>query len=147
MNVLLTTDGSPDALYAIHEAIRLLPLVGAQVTVVAVANPLGSLPSAGAMDAMGGLLVSERLDEIAKVDLEAALGVLAGKGIVAKTIERMGDPTSVILDAAHEMAADVIVVGSHGVGALQRWLLGSVTDQLAHRWTGALLAIPHRKAS
>jgi nucleotide-binding universal stress UspA family protein len=146
MIVLLTTDGSPDSLHAIHEAMRLLALTSAAVTVVSVANPLGPIPSAGTLGSMGAGLISERLDEVAKVDLEAAVGVLAGKGIIATTVERMGDPATVILDVAHEIGADLIVVGTHGAGAIQRWLLGSVTDQIAHRWTGALLAINPKKA-
>ena len=140
MKVLLTTDGSPDSLHAIHEAVRLLPLATAEVAVVAVANPMAPLPSAG-LGSMGTVMVAERLEELALVDLEAAKGVLAGHGIHATVIERMGDPATVIDQVGHELGADVIVVGAHGSNAIERFLLGSVSDALAHRWHGALLVI------
>jgi nucleotide-binding universal stress UspA family protein len=39
-----------------------------------------------------------------------------------------GSPRSVILDEAESWGADLVVVGSHGYGAWQRFLLGSVSQ-------------------
>jgi nucleotide-binding universal stress UspA family protein len=44
-----------------------------------------------------------------------------------------GDPAESIIDAAESEGADVIVVGSHGRGALGRALIGSVSDQIVRR--------------
>ena len=48
---------------------------------------------------------------------------------------RMGDPGQVACDRAEELAAELIVVGSHGRTGLTRMLLGSVAERvvrLAH---------------
>ena len=42
-----------------------------------------------------------------------------------------GSPKSVILEEADAFGADLIVVGSHGYGAVERFLLGSVSQAVA----------------
>ena len=46
-----------------------------------------------------------------------------------------------ILDSADEEGADLIVLGSRGLGAVQRFLLGSVSDRVAHHAKCAVLIL------
>jgi nucleotide-binding universal stress UspA family protein len=46
-----------------------------------------------------------------------------------------------ILDAADEEEADLIVLGSRGLGAVQSFLLGSVSDRVAHHAKCAVLIV------
>jgi nucleotide-binding universal stress UspA family protein len=43
-----------------------------------------------------------------------------------------GDPVSVILEQAETLAADLIVLGTHGRRGFDRWVLGSVTERVLH---------------
>ncbi|XP_059436204.1 universal stress protein A-like protein [Corylus avellana] len=43
-----------------------------------------------------------------------------------------GDPRNVLCDAVEKHQASVLVVGSHGYGAIKRAVLGSVSDCCAH---------------
>ena len=43
-----------------------------------------------------------------------------------------GDARNVLCDAVEKFNADVLVVGSHGYGAIKRVVLGSVSDYCAH---------------
>ena len=42
----------------------------------------------------------------------------------------LGAPASRFLDEARELEADLVVVGSRGLGAVERAVMGSVSDQL-----------------
>jgi nucleotide-binding universal stress UspA family protein len=46
------------------------------------------------------------------------------------TTTSQGDPADAILGMAEEVEADLIVVGHRGLGALQRWLQGSVAEKV-----------------
>ncbi|KAG1365238.1 universal stress protein PHOS34 [Cocos nucifera] len=43
-----------------------------------------------------------------------------------------GDPRNVLCEAVEKHHADMLVVGSHGYGAIKRTVLGSVSDYCAH---------------
>jgi nucleotide-binding universal stress UspA family protein len=43
-----------------------------------------------------------------------------------------GDPAAVLLDVAGDVGADLIVVGSKGMAAASRFLLGSVPNRVSH---------------
>jgi nucleotide-binding universal stress UspA family protein len=140
MNVLFATDGSRASLAAIRGAFKFLPVATARLHVVAVANPLGALPGYDGM-ASGAMLIVDQLEQAARADLIAAQTMLLAACIEATTEELEGDPASSILDAAHRFGADLIVLGSHGKGALSRFFVGSVSDRVSHQWPGAVLII------
>lgn len=50
----------------------------------------------------------------------------------AKTVVLQGPPAESIAELAETEAADMVVVGSKGHGAVTRMLVGSVTDRLVH---------------
>jgi nucleotide-binding universal stress UspA family protein len=49
-----------------------------------------------------------------------------------RAIALRGDPRDEILYKVEELKADVLVVGSRGLGSFKRALLGSVSDYLVH---------------
>lgn len=65
--------------------------------------------------------------------VEKAKEVCISKGIddVAMAIVE-GDPRNVICDAVDQYSASMLVVSSHGYGAIKRAVLGSVSDYCAH---------------
>jgi nucleotide-binding universal stress UspA family protein len=58
---------------------------------------------------------------------------------------REGVPFTTIVDEAAAWRADVIVVGSHGKGWVDRLLIGSVTEDLLNNLRCAVLVVPVRK--
>lgn len=64
-------------------------------------------------------------------------------GSVTMAVE-MGTPAESIGRYADRHGADVIVLGSHGHGAVRRFLLGSVADAMVRHGACAVLIVPHR---
>ena len=56
---------------------------------------------------------------------------LRSHGMKVTTAVQQGDPKSMIIDASEEWNADLIVIGSHGRNALDRFLMGSVSEAIA----------------
>jgi nucleotide-binding universal stress UspA family protein len=57
-----------------------------------------------------------------------AAGALSTHGFKATVGVKQGDPKSMIINVATEWNADLIVLGSHGRKALDRFLMGSVSE-------------------
>jgi nucleotide-binding universal stress UspA family protein len=64
-------------------------------------------------------------------ELVEARTALAERGIEALLYEPAGDPAKSIEQIASEGGYDMVVVGSRGLGALSRFLQGSVSEHVA----------------
>jgi nucleotide-binding universal stress UspA family protein len=65
--------------------------------------------------------------------------------VKARTTEkfvRYGFPVDLITEEAAQWGADLVVVGSHGKGWLDRLLIGSVTERLLNRLPASVLVVP-----
>ena len=58
---------------------------------------------------------------------------------------RIGQPTKEIVAAAQETNSDLIVLSTHGLTGLDRYLIGSVTDRLARIAPCPVLLVPPEK--
>lgn len=76
---------------------------------------------------------AEMLAGAAQAVVDAAASAARSRGVSAvSTAVEIGDPTGVILDAARREKADMIVLGSRGLGDLQGLLMSSVSHKIAH---------------
>lgn len=62
-----------------------------------------------------------------------------------QTLVREGDVVNSILDAAADIQADIIVLGSHSRRGLDKILMGSVAEGVLHRSSIPLFIIPTRE--
>ncbi len=131
MRILLAVDGSECGFAAVEEAARTPWPEGSVVRVVSVAEiPLPTTPWAMPMPT-GSYEEWERIFEeragANTVEAMARFGEIAGSQteVTAKTLK--GDAKAAILDEAGRWGADLIMVGTHGYNALERFWLGSVS--------------------
>jgi nucleotide-binding universal stress UspA family protein len=62
-------------------------------------------------------------------------------GFQVDQMVQAGLPANEIMKAASRSKADLIVTGAKGMGAVERFLLGSVTMKLAQHGTQSLLVV------
>lgn len=123
-NVVVGYDGSDQAKRALDRAAQ-YGRAGAKVTVV---SSVGVEIHAGR--SMG------RRDEAETAQAESSLSEaqthLKAQGVDAASIEGEGDAADVLIEAAKETGADLIIVGTRGLGGAKRALLGSVSTKVVH---------------
>lgn len=138
--ILVGVDGSSSSIVALRWALDLAGLTGAALEVL-YARPAsppvagGEPPDLAQWEAAADAAARQKLDEI--VD-----GVLAGKPDYVD-IARMivpGPPARTLID--HAKGADVLVVGSRGLGGFTGLLLGSVSQQCAQHAQIPVVVVP-----
>ena len=135
MRILVATDGSQHAIRAADLALRLVrELKQADVIVVNVGHiPDVALAAAGVSGGpvdLGGLI--ESLDQAGKRILDQVAEVFDGVDIAVRRDYRTGNPAAGIVEAAREHRADLIVMGSRGLGQIGGLVLGSVSERVLH---------------
>jgi nucleotide-binding universal stress UspA family protein len=75
-------------------------------------------------------VVPSRDADTARAGLETAAQRLRVAGLSVRTEVASGDPARRIVDTAAELGAEMIVIASHGRGALGRLIHGSVADRV-----------------
>lgn len=119
--ILVAYDGGPAAARALDTAIQLAKAFDASVSVISVVPfHAGRSP----IDPWDDRAVHAQ-------ELLEAKQILARNGISAELFEPAGDPATMIEQIAVEREFDTIVLGSRGLGALSRFLQGSVSEHVA----------------
>jgi len=142
--VLLPTDGSSCSEQALREGLDLVRSCGASATVLyVVENPLLTLP----MLPEGIPYEAELYEDLKKAASEVladARRIAAEVGVEVETVMEEGQPVPTIVSYAEKF--DLVIMGTHGRGGLEKLILGSVTDGVLHRTDRPVLVI-HCKQS
>jgi nucleotide-binding universal stress UspA family protein len=134
-HIVLAEDGSPAGLAARDVVERWPALAGVPVRVVGVVDVAapwrsGIAPTmfAAAMDVYTEMLANARLthDEV----VTATVAHLRAAGRTAEGELREGDPAGQIVQAVHDLAGDLVVIGSRGHAGMSRLVLGSVAHSV-----------------
>jgi nucleotide-binding universal stress UspA family protein len=125
--IVVATDGSPNATRAVAHAAEIAQATGARVVAVHVFEPLARL---GHVEPPVNFATQES-DALALLgtDWSAPL-VAAGVRFEPRVVE--GVPASAIVELAHEVGADLIVLGARGLSKAKELLLGSISMKVLH---------------
>ena len=133
MRILVAIDGSEQSESAVDEIVRQHFPADSEVRVIAVVEPpyLGK----GLEVSFYGAEAEKAARQQASAAVEKAAtklrAVEGGRPLKVATEVLSGSPKRVILEEAEAFGADLIVVGSHGHGMLERFRLGSVSNAVA----------------
>jgi nucleotide-binding universal stress UspA family protein len=141
-HILVPTDLSEGAEYALDYACELARLLGARVHLLNVIT----IPALGVPE-LGVALTASMIDQLV-VDNQAAIDQLALTRCTAElgqAMVRTGDARDVINQTAKELGIDLIVMGTHGRRGISRALLGSVAETVVRSAPCAVLTVRLRQ--
>ena len=131
--MLVAVDGSPEAYNALVWVLEHIKEEGS-ACVVYVISPAkyAAIEGAAGYEGISTLHeIRERIVNDERDQVMARVKELAyDRGVDVEILVRTGDPRSEILNAAEEIGADLIAVGSTGKGLGARILLGSVSTYI-----------------
>lgn len=128
--IILCSDGSEHALKAAEAAAALAKKFDSKLVLINVFNPsVTTVPLFGTPEAAPCAEASLRYGE----ELQQAVAQRTGNVLKAldrpfETLLETGHPVDRIVSVAEKEKADLIVMGSRGLGGFQRFFLGSVSD-------------------
>ena len=134
MKILLATDGSTHSKAAVEEVARRLFSPKTEIRIISVIDKVALSRNIGSMGVLDEYYAEAKRNviKVAKDANEYAANILKkNPALTITTVVIEGSPKSEILQEAEKYGADLIVVGSHGAGAVERFLLGSVSHALA----------------
>lgn len=123
--ILVPTDGSEYSFYAVMHAVYLAKELGAKIFALNVIN--------ADLAFHAGIHYAEGKAEMEQAGKEATGKIKAlcdEYGVECEELVLEGRPQDVIVDVADKAKVDCIVIGSIGMSALERVLIGSVSDSV-----------------
>ncbi len=133
MKILLAVDGSEFDQIAVEEVIRWPWPSGTEIRVLSVVHPFPYIPlDPVAVFVFGAAhydsLKQERERAARDVDKAAKEIRKRAPGLKVAVEALEGSPKKMIVEEAERWGADLIILGSHGHGPAERFLLGSVAQ-------------------
>jgi nucleotide-binding universal stress UspA family protein len=141
--ILCPTDFSSFAERALRQALTVARWYESSLSVLHVVPPVvpvdGMLPYT--LQTLGNPSLRTRLER----ELAEFAAPARAAGVPTDTLLREGVLTAKILELARDLPADLLVMGTHGQGGLERLVLGSVTESVLRRAPCPVLTIPHEE--
>jgi nucleotide-binding universal stress UspA family protein len=129
MKILLGIDNSRFSGDGLRAIITQFRPENTEVKVLHVLQPV--VPMAPPEMSLGYVPEMEYQKKPALALVERTAGQLRSAGFKVDTAVTVGDIRESLIDTAEEWRADLIVVGSHGQGGIECFLLGSVAESVA----------------
>jgi nucleotide-binding universal stress UspA family protein len=129
MKIVVGVDDSHTSELALERALHLAERLDADVDVIHVSY----LP-ATVLAAMSGVpMATEDFAEAQRRSVWARIeGILADTAVEVRTLDLEGYPADALVEHAASVAADLLVIGSRGRGALASLLLGSTSHRVVN---------------
>jgi nucleotide-binding universal stress UspA family protein len=145
-SVLVAYDGTQPSKHALEEAVEIVRVTHAKLTLVCV---LPVIAGAYGIEMPPGEAVAETIEAVRTMlaTEKASLQKLGVEKVDTFLLE--GDPVDRVLEFAEKYSPDLIVVGSRGLSEAGRFFLGSVSDGILHHARCSVLvskSIPPPKA-
>ena len=139
--VVVGVDGSDHSLEAAKIAVEIAKKWQARLLITTVVRPpegwwgIGGAPPTP--DAFANAVVEGRRQVLNEA--EEALDL---EGVTYDTVEEVGDPATRLAEVCRTEEAGLLVIGRRGAGIVERIIVGSVADRVAHTAPCPVLTVP-----
>ena len=140
-NILVAVDFSPVTEKILQSTSELAGALGGHVWLIHAAAPDPDFVGYEAGPTGVRDQVAEELREEHR-DLQAHAEALRKSGLEATALLVQGPTVELILKEADRLNADLLVIGSHGHGAIHRLLLGSISEGVLRRSRIPVMIVP-----
>lgn len=141
--IVVAVDFSRGSKGVVEQAVRMAERFAARLTLLHVAAPDPDFVGYGAgPQSVRDARAHELRDE--HRELQGLAEAVRDTGVDARALLVEGPTVGTILAEMKKLRADLLVVGSHGGGALYRSLVGSVSEGLLRQAECPILVIPTR---
>jgi len=136
-NVLVPFDGSEQALKALEVGAGLANAGQVKLHILNVAEyvPVPGEPT----DAV--FMIDQGITQLQGLTMKKAEYLVKKHKVKAQLVAKKGHPADEILKYAKKERCDLIIMGNRGASGLNRFLLGSVSDSVAHHAHCAVLIV------
>jgi len=140
--ILMATDFSEGSDRALAVAMRLAQALGATIDLV----HIYAAPDLSAVSAIPGVVPMpppdrDAMEEI-RHQLEETAARVRSSGVQCLAFSSEGGVSNEIVEQANRIAAELIVVGTHGRTGIRRVLLGSVAEDVLRKAHRPVLIVP-----
>jgi nucleotide-binding universal stress UspA family protein len=127
-HILIPTDGSDLSRKAVLYGVQLAKSCGAKVTALIVTDPYRAATIDAVLIQVGEEEYEEASRRLSERAMEQVRMAAEAAGVPCETIREVHDqPYRAIIDAAHALGCDLVVMASHGRRGISALLLGSET--------------------
>ncbi len=139
--ILIAYDGFTFSASALRQGAELARLAGAELHLLGIVVTTGVMALA---EGSGGIDVWGRERKFIEAALEEAAKGLTGQDVKTFTCVREGEPSVEIAAHAHQIGADLVIIGHSDKGILYRLFEGSIGAQLLVHLPCSLLVATDR---
>jgi nucleotide-binding universal stress UspA family protein len=149
MKFLVPIDGSQASEHALSKALIFAAPLQAEIVLLTVVEPLSSyvpevMMPTGDWVGWRGLPDVELEGKILNAGqalLQKAQEICKASQLESRTRLETGQPRDVICDVAKQENPDLVILGSRGLGSVERLMLGSVSDYVMHHCVSPVLVV------
>ena len=141
--IVVPADGSENSKRALQHAVSIAERNKAQLVVVHVANIVSAISNFDQTPISGGYVseqIAEDMEETGKEILNDVVKEVPAD-VTVKSVFEVGSPGPAVLAVAKKFNADLIVMGSRGLGPLKGLFMGSVSSYVTSHSTCPVLVV------
>ena len=149
MKFLVAIDGSQASEHALEKALIFANPLKAEIVLLTVVEPLSSyvpevmLPTGDWVGWRGlpDIELERKILNAGQALLQKAQDTCQAAQMESRTRLETGHPRDVICYVAKDENPDLVILGSRGLGSIERLMLGSVSDYVVHHCVSPVLVV------